>query len=206
MTTSKQSEQQRLFIAVELPPAALSALSQLIHGLRASDLHGVNLVAAKNIHLTLKFLGGVDADRVPDLTAALDAISSKATPFTLELGDVGGFPNLERPRVLLVGLVGDMQPLNALANLVEDACESLGFKREARPFSPHLTVARMRDSASPEDRRKAGDALTSLPWSSGIPVPVNSFHLIKSTLTPQGPIYETLHTVTLPLSPPPPLP
>jgi 2'-5' RNA ligase len=58
----------------------------------------------------------------------------------------------------------------------------------------------MRDSASPEDRRKAGEVITSLPWSSGLPVPIDSFKLIKSTLTPQGPLYEALHTVALPLS------
>ena len=201
MTISSQPDTQRLFIAVELPPDALAALSQLIHGLRASALHGMSLVAAKNIHLTLKFLGNVNTDQIPGLTGALDALASKATSFTLELGDVGGFPNLQRTRVLLVGLAGDMQPLEKLAALVEDTCESLGFKRETRPFSPHLTVARMRDSASPEDRRKAGEVITSLPWSSGLPVPIDSFKLIKSTLTPQGPLYETLHTVALlPLS------
>ena len=200
MTTSSQPDTQRLFIAVELPPDALAALSQLIHGLRASALHGISLVAAKNIHLTLKFLGNVNADQIPGLTSTLDGLDSKATSFTLELGDVGGFPNLKRTRILLVGLAGDIKPLEKLVSLVEDACESIGFAREKRPFSPHLTVARMRDSASPEDRRKAGDALASLAWNSGLPVPIEAFKLIKSTLTPQGPIYETLHTVTLLLS------
>ena len=144
MTTSSQPDTQRLFIAVELPPDALAALSQLIHGLRASALRGMSLVAAKNIHLTLKFLGNVQPDQIPGLTAALDALASKATSFTLELGDVGGFPNLKRTRVLLVALARDQKPLDALVRLVEDACVSLGFKRETRPFSPHLTVARMR--------------------------------------------------------------
>ena len=200
MTTSNQPDTQRLFIAVELPPDTLAALSQLIHGLRASALQGMSLVAAKNIHLTLKFLGNGNTDQVPGLMSTLDSLASKAASFTLELGDVGGFPNLKRTRVLIVCMAGDMQPLEKLVNLVEDACELIGFAREKRPFSPHLTVARMRDSASPEDRRNAGKVLTSLPWSSGLPAPIDSFKLIKSNLTPQGPIYETLHTVALPLS------
>jgi len=200
VTTSNQPDTQRLFIAVELPPDALAALSQLIHGLRASALQGMSLVAAKNIHLTLKFLGNVNTDQIPGLTSTLDSLASKATSFALELGDVGGFPNLKRTRVLLVDLAGDMQPLEKLVGLVEDACESMGFNWETRPFSPHLTVARMRESASPEDRRKAGEVFTSLPWSSGLPAPIDSFKLIKSTLTPEGPIYETLHTVALSLS------
>ena len=200
MTTSSQPDTQRLFIAVELLPHALAALSQLIHGLRASALQGISLVAAKNIHLTLKFLGNVNTDQIPGLTSTLDGLASKAASFTLELGDVDGFPNLKRTRLLLVGLAGDIKPLEKLVSLVENTCESIGFARETRPFSPHLTVARMRDSSSPEDRRKAGEVLTSLPWSSGLPVPVDAIKLIKSTLTPQGPIYEALHTVALPLS------
>ena len=82
MTTLSQPETQRLFIAVELPPEAVSALSKLIHGLRASNLQGMSLVAAKNIHLTLKFLGNVDEAQVPSLTAALDDLASKTTSFT----------------------------------------------------------------------------------------------------------------------------
>ena len=206
MTDSNQPETIRLFIAAELPSEALSALSNLIHSLRASALGGMRLVATKNIHLTLKFLGDTDIDRLPALMAALDGLGGRASAFSMALGDVGGFPNLNRTRVLWVGLAGDMQPLEGLASLVEEACVALDFKANAQPFSPHLTVARMRDSASPEERRKAGEALTSLPWEKGVPIPIDSFQLIKSTVTPQGPIYETLHTVSLGLSPNPSLP
>jgi 2'-5' RNA ligase len=166
----------------------------------------MRLVATKNIHLTLKFLGDTDIDRLPALMAGLDGLGGRASAFSMALGDVGGFPNLNRTRVLWVGLAGDMQPLEGLASLVEEACVALDFKANAQPFSPHLTVARMRDSASPEERRKAGEALTSLPWEKGVPIPIDSFQLIKSTVTPQGPIYETLHTVSLGLSPNPSLP
>lgn len=206
MTDSNQPETLRLFIAAELPPEALSALSNLIHGLRASALGGIRLVATKNIHLTLKFLGDTDVARLPALTAALDGLAGRTPAFSLALGDVGGFPNLNRLRVLWVGLAGDLQSLDGLAGLVEEACFALDFKANAQPYSPHLTVARMRDSASPEERRKAGETLTSLQWETGVSVPIDSFKLIKSTLTPEGPIYETLLTVPLPLSPQPPVP
>ena len=206
MTTSNQPKTLRLFIAVELPSQALSALSNLIHGLRASALGGMRLVTTKNIHLTLKFLGDTKADRLPALMASLDGLTGRTAPFALELGDVGGFPNLNRTRVLWVGLAGEIQPLYGLVSLIEEACVALDFKANAQPFSPHLTVARMRDSASPEARRKAGETLTSLPWEKGVPIPIDSFKLIQSTLAPQGSIYETLHTVSLDLSPIPPLP
>jgi len=184
VTTLNQPETQRLFITVELPPEALSALSQIIHGLRASALGCVRLVATKNIHLTLKFLGDTDAVRISDLTAALDGVAGRTTPFTLELGDVGGFPSLNRTRVMWVGLAGDMMSLDSLVDVIEEACVALEFKANAQPFSPHLTVARMRDSAPPEERRKAGEALTSLQWGKGVPVPIDSIKLFKSTLTP----------------------
>lgn len=202
MTASKQPETLRLFVAVELPPEAVDALSRLIDGLRAAELRGIRPVAPESIHLTLKFLGNVDTNQVPDLTAALDALGPQAAPFTVELDGVGGFPDLGAPRVLWVGLAGDLEPLSALASLIEDACESLGFKRETRPFGPHLTVARMRDSASREDRRGAGTIFAALPWNGGAGFPVDSFRLIKSTLTPRGPIYEALHQVALSSAPP----
>ena len=135
MTTSNQPDTQRLFIAVELPPDALAALSQLIHGLRASALQGMSLVAAKNIHLTLKFLGNVNTDQIPGLTSTLDSLASKATSFTLELGDVGGFPNLKRTRVLLVDLAGELgvsvcmisRPVSPKGESVESVDEAMDW-------------------------------------------------------------------------------
>ena len=91
------------------------------------------------------------------------------------------------------------QSVTALARLIEDVCQSIGFQQATQPFSPHLTVARMRAAASPEDRKKASETLLSLLWEPGIPIPIFSFKLIESTLTPQGPIYRSLHTVPLSL-------
>ena len=197
MTASRQPETLRLFVAVELPPEAVDALGRLLDGLHAADLHGLRPVMPNGIHLTLKFLGDVKVAQAPDLTATLDGIGPQAVPFTVELGDIGGFPDLGSPRVLWVGLAGDLEPLSALARLVDSAVAELGFRRETRPFNPHLTVARMRDSASGEDRRGAGAAFAALPWDGGAPIPIDSFRLIKSTLTPEGPIYETLRQVAL---------
>ena len=206
MTTLSRPETLRLFIAVDLPPEGLSPLSYLIQGLRESYVHGIRLVAAQNIHLTLKFLGDTNRERLPSLIAVIDELGTQVTPFTVRLGAVGGFPNLKHPRVLWVGLAGMIQSVTELAHLVEDVCHSIGFQRQIQPFSPHLTVARMGAAASPEDRKKAGKILLSLPWERGIPVPIESFTLIKSTLTPRGPIYKTLHTVPLSLPPNPSLP
>lgn len=199
MTTLRRSETLRLFIVVDLSPEQLSPVSHLVRGLRESDVHGIRLVAVENIHLTLKFLGDTNRKQIPSLIAALDVLGTQITPFTVTLGNVGGFPNLKHPRVLWVGLAGMTQSVTTLAHDVEDVCQSIGFQRGSQSSSPHLTMARMRATASAEDRKKAGETLLSLPWEPGISVSVYSFKLIESTLTPSGPIYRSLHTVPLSL-------
>ena len=197
MTSSRQPEQLRLFVAVTLPAEARDAIARLIQGLRAADLTGVRLVDPDGVHLTLKFLGNVDLSRVSALTDALDAIGKGTAPFALHLRDVGVFPDRQSPRVLWTGVSGDTEALAALARRVDDACANVGFPREQRQFSPHLTLARLRDRASADDRQRAGTVLAHIGLAPGKSFAVEALHLIKSTLTPSGPIYDTVHTVTL---------
>ena len=201
MTALSRPEILRLFIAVDLSSEELSPLSNLIQSLRKADVHGIRLVADQNIHLTLKFLGGTSRKQLPRLIAALDELGTQISPFTLRLGNIGGFPNLKQPHVIWVGLADMTQSVTALAHLVEDICEAIGFQRETQPFIPHLTVARMSAAASPTDRKKATETLLSLQWEPSKPIPIFSISLIESTLTPQGPIYKSLHTIPLSLSP-----
>lgn len=184
-------------MAVTLPPEARDVLAEVIRRLRAADLRGVRTVAAEGVHITLKFLGNVDAALVPELSEALTGAAHGAMPFRLVLRGLGAFPDERAPRVLWAGIDGDTDALGALARRVDDACAGLGFPRERRPFSPHLTIARLRDSATDADRRRAADALAAigLDYSGGFEV--SAMHLIKSTLTPSGARYETLHSVRL---------
>ena len=197
MTSSRQPEQLRLFVAVTLPAEARDAIVRLIQGLRAADLTGVRLVDPDGVHLTLKFLGNVDSSRVPALTDALDAVGEGAVSFALHLGGVGVFPDRRSPRVLWAGVSGDTDALATLARRVDDACANMGFPREPRPLSPHLTVARLRDRASADDRQRAGIVLADIGLPPAESFAVEAFHLIRSTLTPSGPLYDTVHTVTL---------
>lgn len=197
MTSSSQPEQFRLFVAVTLQPEVRDALAEVIGRLRAADVSGVRPVAPDALHITLKFLGNVDASRVPGLAATLTAAGDGAVPFRLALEGVGGFPNLEAPRVLWAGVADGADGLADLARRVDGACVSAGFPREQRPFSPHLTLARMRDTASPSDRRRAGAALADAGSALASAFAIDAFHLIKSTLTPSGPLYESLHVVQL---------
>lgn len=195
MTSSRRPEQLRLFVAVTLPPEVKETLAGVIGRLREAGVPGVRPVAPEAVHITLKFLGNVDAARVPDLAAALTAAGDGAVPFQIALQGVGGFPSLEAPRALWAGVADGADGLAGLARQVDEACASAGFPRERRPFSPHLTLARMRDTASPSDRRRAGAALADAGGALAATFAVDAFHFIKSTLTQSGPRYESLHVV-----------
>lgn len=197
MTSSRGPDQLRLFVAVTLPPAVRDVLAGVIERLRAADLRGVRTVAPDGVHITLKFLGNVDAGRVPALAEALSAAGEGAGPFELALQGVGAFPDERAPRVLWAGVSGDTQALGALALRVDEACARLGFPRERRAFSPHLTIARLRDTATAEDRRRAGDALAGVGLDDATGFDVEAVHLIKSTLTPSGARYATLRSMTI---------
>ena len=201
MTSSRQPEQLRLFVAVTLPAEAREAIARLIHALRAADLTGVRLVDPDGVHLTLKFLGNVDRSRVSVLTDALDAVGEGAAPFALQLSGVGVFPNPRSPRVLWAGVSGDTESLTALARRIDEACSTLGFSRERRPFSPHLTLARVRESASAHERQHSATIIKDIGLAPTQPFSVQAFHLVRSTLTPSGPIYETVHTIPMAASP-----
>ena len=201
MTSSRQPEQLRIFVAVMLPAEAREAIARLIHALRAADLTGVRLVDPDGVHLTLKFLGNVDRSLLPTLTDALDAAGDGAAPFELHLSGVGVFPERRSPRVLWAGVKGDTEPLTALARSVDDACFTLGFSRERRPFSPHLTLARVRETASAHERQRSASIIKDIGLAPTQPFSVQEFHLVSSTLTPSGPIYETVHTIPIAASP-----
>lgn len=116
----------------------------------------------------------------------------------LQLTKLGAFPNQREPRVLWAGVNGDLDALQQLHELVDTAITGLGFTPERRPFRPHLTLGRVRDQAWAEDRRKIGAGLSQFPLSPSQLWKVNEMHLIRSTLTPQGAIYDSIGCVQFP--------
>ena len=197
MTSSNRTDQLRLFVAVALPPEVQDVLAQAIGRLRDAELRGVRLVAPEGVHVTLKFLGNVDGALVPSLAEALGEAGSGVAPFELALRGVGTFPDERAPRVLWAGIAGDTEALAGLAGRVDDVCATLGFARERRQFAPHLTLARLRDTATADDRVRAAQALAAVGSDVEGAFAVDALHLIKSTLTPSGARYETLHTTQL---------
>lgn len=157
----------RAFVAIELPPEAIGALRDVQDGLRrraaALDVADeVRWVAPEGAHLTLKFLGNVPAIQIPSLTQALQTGLDGQERFSLALGDVGVFPRPSAPRVLWVGVAGALPSLHETQRRVETALAPHGYPTEARPFAPHLTLGRIRETAGTAQRRALG-SLTSSP-------------------------------------------
>ncbi len=183
----------RSFIAIELPEETIQMFAAIQEQLKQSRA-GVRWVKPGSIHLTLKFLGNISPAQVDDIAAAAAQVVGEEPPITLGAAGLGAFPSRKKPRVIWIGMEGEVQRLSRIQARVENALEPLGFVREKRPFQPHLTIGRVKD------RRRLQtliDAMATLDMP-----PFNSFDadeiiLYKSDLRPTGAIYTKLHRMPL---------
>lgn len=180
----------RLFIAVPIPEAVTRFLKSTRTAL---DQPGLNIrwVPVENIHLTLKFIGDIDAARVDPVAGRMDAAAGASAPFELIARGVGGFPNLRGFRVLWVGVDGDTRRLETLQRNVESQLEPLGMEKERRRFHPHLTLARTRQRM---DGSRFGLLDESREQRASEAFRVDRICLFASVLKPGGAEYSRLHT------------
>ena len=181
----------RLFVALEIPSAVRGNLAALIEELRAIDISSAKnkarWVRAENLHVTLKFIGDVDAGRLDAIRAALVEVSAGGA-VELRFRGLGFFPNDKRPRVLWAGIAASPN-LAPLAKGIDERLDKLGVAREMREFAPHLTLARfdppgisetLRSAAQRNGTREFGDFRTA------------EFHLFESKTRPAGVEYTRL--------------
>ena len=187
----------RAFIAIELPEQIKESLSKSIDKLKPGQGSAVKWVNPHSIHLTLKFLGNIPAEKVTNIIRAIEGVAERAQPFTLELDGLGAFPNLRAPRVAWIGIGGDVPGITKLQRRIDQALIPLGFTPETREFSPHLTLGRVRDRATSRDRGNLGKALSLTELGNQPSFPVDNVSLMKSTLTSAGAIYDCLACVAL---------
>jgi RNA 2',3'-cyclic 3'-phosphodiesterase len=186
----------RSFIAVELPAAIQQQLDGITLKLKGPRTSAVRWVPARNIHLTVKFLGDVSPVNMEMLMKMLKAQIGQQRVFNVSIGGVGAFPTSHRPRVIWVGVTAPPQ-LNTLIRLVEAETTKLGYAPEDRPFSPHLTLGRVSQNATPDQVHQVAEAL------AGIQVPelgiceVKEVVLFKSDLQSSGAEYTPLLRVPL---------
>ena len=178
----------RLFVAVNLPPEERRRAWEAALPLRAAHLP-VRWAAEETLHLTLRFLGEVEPERVEPIGEALAGAVCGLRPFAVGLGGVGAFPSLTKPRVVWVGI--ERHPaLELLANDVELALMGLSFEPELRPFSPHLTLGRVERSARMEAFRDLPRLAAAIGYEGT--TSVESVDLMQSTLGPHGATYTVL--------------
>lgn len=154
MLEESEAAMTRTFLALELPDAVRHALRRKIDHLGRA-MPEVRWVDPAGLHLTLAFLGELDDERLDAATQAAADVAGAHAPFTLRLGGVGTFGSARSPRVIWVDVAGERARLLQLQAALADDLEGRGFPREERPFSPHLTLARIKKPVS-------DDALTAL--------------------------------------------
>jgi 2'-5' RNA ligase len=178
----------RLFVAIEVPSDIRSAIEAFIQEFRPIAPQ-TKWVRAGSIHITLKFIGGMDPGNLHRIQTALATIRSDQ-PVTLEFRGVGFFPNEKRPRVFWIGTQSSPN-LKTLAADIDQTLHQLGFPMEDRPFIPHLTLARFNAPVLPP--KLATAAMENATRSFGS-LTSREFHLIESKLKSTGAEYTTLQS------------
>ena len=187
----------RVFVALLIPDESRTVLSGAMDRLQSQVPTGVKWVNPHGIHLTLKFFGNIDSAWKEPVLEVMGDVGRQAAPFDLRLSSLGVFPNERQPRVLWSGVNGDMEALAELQEDVERAMLDLGFRREKRRFNPHLTIGRVRASVGKAARQQIGQVMSATDLGPVESWTVDSIHLVQSTLTPQGAIYDSLGSAPL---------
>jgi 2'-5' RNA ligase len=189
-------EQIRSFIAIELPDELKVKIGQLKARLQLDRQPWVKWVDPASIHLTLKFLGNIAIDRTGEIIRAMEEATQVVPPFQLEVKDLGVFPNLKRVQVAWVGIMGETDKLGQLQQRLDSNLALLGFAPESRPFTPHLTLARLRNQAPLDEQKKFGQIIVGTKFEAGI-IKVDAISLMKSQLTRGGAIYSRISSARL---------
>ncbi|MDA2933010.1 RNA 2',3'-cyclic phosphodiesterase [Acidobacteria bacterium AH-259-D05] len=183
----------RAFIAVTVPESILGRCQEISDRLRELNLNG-RFVKTQSMHLTLKFLGNIEEEKLLPIKEVLQETAREVAPFSLEIRQLGVFPHLGNPRVVWIG-VQPIDALNQLQGKIQERLKLLGFPGENREFHSHLTLLRLKS-------RRNLSSLIQYVQGEGAgeeagPLRVEEVHLYQSILKPDGAEYRKLVTVRL---------
>ena len=186
----------RAFIAIEIPTELQQKVYKATSNFRRGIDSLVRWTAMDNMHLTLKFLGDVPQPNLEFLIQILRTQAVLVSPFAIQLAGLGSFPSPKRPRVIYIGIQAPAA-LGALQREIESAVRRLGYESEEHPFSPHLTLGRVRQNISPIDQQTIRRAIEGTQVDVPGSARVDSVHLYKSELKPSGSVYTRLYSAPL---------
>ena len=185
----------RTFIAIPLGDEVNRKATRLIERIRQPG-DGIKWVPTDNLHLTLKFLGEVDNTEVPDVCNVVHDACADRDPFELHFAGTGGFPSIDRPRVLYARIEDASHGLTDLVSELDQRYANLGFKPESRDYTPHLTLGRTKGGG----RRAGEDVVERLRSEEQTEIGdmlADSVQVIASFLDKRGPTYQVMDTVEL---------
>ncbi|MFA4828398.1 MAG: RNA 2',3'-cyclic phosphodiesterase [Thermodesulfovibrionales bacterium] len=182
----------RCFIAIEFPDEIKRNIDTYIEQLRATKAD-VKWVPAKNLHLTLKFLGSTPEELLTEINRKLLSIAKLHDRFTSLISGAGVFPNIKQPRVIWLG-IKDAEEMIKLQKDADEAMAELGFKKEDREFNPHLTIGRAR---SPKNKDVLMKELATLKDADFGKIEVKNIAVMKSELKPSGAEYFRLNEIPI---------
>ncbi len=184
MTTP--GERIRSFIAIPVPSAGIQALEDAVKWLESDLGRSVRWVRPESIHLTLKFMGDIQAEMAERVLDALPPVAARFSPIGLSISGMGVFPNPRRPRVLWAGVHGDLETLAALQLAIDEAVGKLGLPKEQRAFSPHLTLGRVRRDVPEGQLRRIGQVVADGELSGAPSWTADTVNLMRTELDPTG--------------------
>lgn len=188
------SENIRCFIAIPLAQEIKEELANIQEKLKKSDAQ-VKWVSPDSIHITLKFLGDLPRIRLSSISKVIKEVAHKKTWFEMSLSSPGAFPSPGKPRVVWVGIKDGQEELKELAEKLDLKLRSIGLPGEEREFVPHLTLGRIKNL---DNRDKLVEIIHSIKAVSTEKIQVTKINLMKSQLTPTGPIYSVISTAHMP--------
>ena len=181
----------RTFFAIELPTLTLQQIENEFSDLKNSLPQKIKWIASSSMHITIKFIGEFNLEHQPSIQKDLRSHLSGLGEIKLSFGKLGVFPNIKNSRVVWLGLniPGQLIELARTVNLITS---NYGYTPEKRNFSPHLTLGRVRKNVSSRNRELIGQMISNYKFTEIEPFITNRLSFIKSSLTPQGPVYSTL--------------
>ena len=181
------SEQIRSFIAFDMESEEVLTKLSAVQKLLVETGADLKMVAPQNIHVTIRFLGGISPSMVENVFEAIKKV--QFMPFTIQLCGLGVFPSLNYPRVVWVGMTKGAEQVKSIFSQLEPQIQALGFPKDNYGFSPHLTIARVRSGAN---KQHLAELVTKKATYDFGTISAACLKLKRSQLSPKGPTYTTL--------------